>query len=99
MKKCETATIIWLQSAAQIIPALDGMHRFIADDFFKNMGRTAPGDRPQHQKPTIKPRGKQIFEINIKLGEIRVLVKQSQQVTTHRYKLGGGILCLVQTPD
>ena len=38
-----------LEPAAQIIPAVDGVNSFVGDDFFKNMCRTFPADRAQHQ--------------------------------------------------
>ena len=59
------AFAIGRQTAAQIIPALNFMDRFVADQFFKDRGRCFPIDMAQFEKTTVKPTGQQVLHIGI----------------------------------
>ena len=49
------AAAVRLQAAAQIVPAIDGMHRLVRNDFLEQLGRRVPGDSVQLQKAGVEP--------------------------------------------
>ena len=57
------AAAVGFQAPAQIVPALDLVHRLILDQFLQDDGRSAPVDAAQHQKTAIEPGGKKMREI------------------------------------
>ena len=59
------AAAIRRQSAAQILPALDFMHRLIGDEFFQNGRRRLPVDPADFEETAIEPGSEEVFEIGI----------------------------------
>jgi hypothetical protein len=56
MEEGVAAAVGRIDAAAQIVPAVDLVHRLVADDFFQNRGRRRPVDPAQQQEAAIEPR-------------------------------------------
>ena len=72
MKKGEAAAV-GFEAAAQIGPAVDFMHRFIADEFFEDASRSLPADSFEAQETAIKPGSEKVPEVGIERVEIRAI--------------------------
>ncbi len=55
VKEAEIVPLLWGQTVAQIVPAVNRMHRLVGDDPVQNIGGRGPVDRAQHQKVAIEP--------------------------------------------
>ena len=82
MEKSE-ATAIRLQAATQVVPAVDGVHRFVRDDFFEQLRGGVPGDLVQLQKAGIEPGAEQMVHVRVGGAKSRMVLEIGQQRLAH----------------
>ncbi len=96
VEKPETAAVAVVQSATQIVPTLDLVHRFVANDLFQDGSRRGPVDSLQHQEAPVEPGGEQVDKIGVDRVEILVPLHQRQEILAHLDQLVGRPLRQVQ---
>ncbi len=78
-----------VQTAAQIIPTVDGMDRLIGDDLFQNIRRAFPSDGAQHQKAPVEPALQKVSQIKVDQRQIGIGLGKAQKIMTHGHELPG----------
>src|SRR5437879_13656486 len=86
MKEGIAAAIRRLEPAAQIVPTLDGVDRFILDDLLEDVGGGVPVDRSQHEKTPVEPGRKQMDEIVVDWLQLGMGGDQRQQHLAHAHQ-------------
>ncbi len=64
VKKSKTASI-FLESATQIIPAIDLVHRLVCNQLLEHDGWGLPVDVPQLKKTLIEPGNEQVLQVGV----------------------------------
>ncbi len=72
-----------LDPAAQLVPAVDLMHRLVGNDLLQNGGRRGPVDRPQHKEPAIEPRAQEMLKVLIDPRQRRVFGQKFEKPRPH----------------
>ncbi len=75
MKESEAAAV-GLQTAVEVGPAIDFMHRFVGDQFFQDQSRGVPADAFEAKETSVEPGPEQVPQVDINGGEISVAGRQ-----------------------
>ena len=65
MEERKAAPVGGIEAAAQIVPALDLVHRLVGDDLLQDRRRRLPVDAAQHQEAAVEPRRQQMHQVAI----------------------------------
>jgi hypothetical protein len=95
----EAAPVGGLQAPSQIVPAVNGVHGFIFNDLFKDVGRAFPIDRSEHEEPSVEPACKQVAKVDVERLQGVVLPAEAQEIGAHGNQGPGGVRHLVETAD
>ena len=79
MKKREAAAV-GLQAAAQVRPAVDFMHGFVADELFEDQRGGLPTDALETQESAIEPGSEKVLEVGVERVEIRAIGLHGEQM-------------------
>ncbi len=84
MEERKAAPVRRIDAPAQVVPVLDLMHRFVADDLFQDQRGGPPIDAPQHQEAAIEPGREEMHEILVHWREVFAVRHRVHQVFAHR---------------
>ena len=88
-----------IDAPAQIVPAVDRVHRLVADDFLQCGRRHRPVDTPQHQETAVEPGRQKVLEIAVDRFEIGMVAQAGKQVLAHRHQRRSAAGRAVQPAD
>ena len=80
-----------VDAPAQVVPAVDAMHRFVTDDPFQDARGRRPVDAPQDQKAAVEPGGEEMDEIRIHDAEIVAMIHGVDDLLAHMHERGGAV--------
>jgi|GEM_PF-5257273 len=90
MEEGKAAAVSRIEAAAQVIPTLDLMHRFVGDDLLEDRGGRLPVDAAQHQEAPVEPGIKEMAQVDIDHIQRGVLWEHAQQVSPHGHDFACG---------
>ena len=93
------AAAIRFQTSPQVTPPLDLMHGFVLNQALEDDRRRLPVDPLQRQEAAIEPRSKQVGQVGIDFGAIRMGTKGAQQPPTHVDQDGSASRRHVPSPE
>ncbi len=93
----EAAPVSRVETATQVIPPLDLMHRFVSDDLVEDGRRRLPVDAAQHQEAAVEPRRQQMAQIAVDRRHRRIA--GCDQVPAHGNNFSGGAGRQIQAPE
>ena len=99
MEEGEAAAIGRLDTAAQVVPALDLVDRLVADDPLQDVGRRRPIDRADNQEAAIEPGAEQVREVVVDLAQFRLLAAMLDQILAHRHQRRRSARRQVEPPE
>ncbi len=73
VEEAEQAAVRHVDPAAEIVPAVDGVHRLVADDLLEDRGGGLPVNLAQIEEAAVEPGGEQALEVVVHHPEVRVM--------------------------
>ena len=80
------AAAVGLQAAAQVVPAVDGVHGLVVDDLFQQLGRRVPVDTAHLQEAGVEPRAEQVQQVGFERHQFGLLRQPLQQRAAHAHQ-------------
>ncbi len=77
------AAAVGLQPASQVVPAVDGVHRLVADDLFEQVRRRVPVDLLHAQEAGVEPRREQVQEVVLDRAQLGLGLHLREQLAAH----------------
>jgi hypothetical protein len=99
MEEGEAAPVGRRQPSAQIVPAVDRVHRLVADDLLEDVRGRRPVDRSQHQEAAVEPGGEELREVAIHRRKRRIALHPGEYVLAHAHQLERGARRRVEALD
>ena len=87
MEEGEAAAVVGIEPPAQVVPALDLVHRLVGDDLVEDGGGRVPVDAAQHQEAAVEPGGQQVAQVAVEGAERGI--SRGEQVAAQLDDLGG----------
>ena len=90
MEEGVAAPVARIDTPAQVVPAVDLVHRLVADDLFQNVRRRRPVDAPQHQEAAVEPGREQMDEVVVDGPEVVLAMGEHvEQLLAHAHQRDG----------
>ena len=70
MKERKAAPVGGLDAAAQLVPAVDLVHRLVGDDLFQHDGGGSPIHPLHHEESPVEPSNQQVAKIGLEWAQI-----------------------------
>ena len=97
MEEGEAAPVL-IQTAAQIVPSIDLMHRLIFDQLFQHHGGRAPVDPLQRKEAPVEPGTQQMLQIAVDSLQFRIGAQVTDKKLAHCDNGGGAARREIQAP-
>ena len=80
------ASTVGFEPAAEIVPSLDLVNRFVVNQPLEDERRRAPVDPLQDQKASIEPGSKQMDQVDVDANPLRMRRERRQELPAHLHE-------------
>jgi hypothetical protein len=93
------AAPVGLEPAAQLAPALDGVHRLVLDQLLQHERRGPPVDALEAQEAAVEPLAQQVQQVRVDDAPLGACLQLLQELRAHRYQSRRSARRHVQPPE